>query len=152
MDADALAHCIARSSAAWNSLCWIKVFHWGKWPSCPHTILVMWNKSISSRKMTTMPTHHFSLVKPRYLNNYLSSGKIPFIKITRSHDHFMNMHHGMTILETHEVSNPLRPSDTIWWQWSGSTLAQVMACCLMAPSHYLNQCWLIISEVQWHSY
>ena len=30
------------------------------------------------------------------------------------------------------------------------TLAQVMACCLMAPSHYLNQCWLIISEV-WHS-
>ena len=35
---------------------------------------------------------------------------------------------------------------------SGSTLAQVMACCLTAPSHYLNQCWLIISEVQWHSY
>ena len=34
---------------------------------------------------------------------------------------------------------------------SGSTLAQVMACCLTAPSHYLNQCWLIISEVQWHS-
>ena len=30
---------------------------------------------------------------------------------------------------------------------SGSTLAQVMACCLMAPSHYLNHCWLIISEV-----
>ena len=27
-----------------------------------------------------------------------------------------------------------------------------MACCLTAPSHYLNQCWLIISEVQWHSY
>ena len=24
----------------------------------------------------------------------------------------------------------------------GSTLAQVMACCLTAPSHYLNQCWL----------
>ena len=32
---------------------------------------------------------------------------------------------------------------------SGSALAQVMACCLMAPSHYLNQCWLIINEVQW---
>ena len=26
---------------------------------------------------------------------------------------------------------------------------QVMACCLTAPSHYLNQCWLIISEVMW---
>ena len=28
-----------------------------------------------------------------------------------------------------------------------------MACCLMAPSHYLNQCWLFISEVfsfLWH--
>ena len=27
-----------------------------------------------------------------------------------------------------------------------------MACCLTAPSHYLEQSWLIISEVQWHSY
>ena len=34
---------------------------------------------------------------------------------------------------------------------SESTLAQVMACCLTAPSHYLNQCWLIISEALWHS-
>ena len=48
--------------------------------------------------------------------------------------------------------NSLWPSDAIWRQRSGSTLAQVMACCLTAPSHYLNQCWLIISEVQWHSY
>ena len=44
--------------------------------------------------------------------------------------------------------NSLWPSDAIWWQRCESTLAQVMACCLMAPSHYLNQCWLIISEVQ----
>ena len=43
------------------------------------------------------------------------------------------------------------PSDTIWRQRSGSTLARVMACCLMAPSHYLNQCWLIISKALWHS-
>ena len=48
--------------------------------------------------------------------------------------------------------NSLGPCDAIWRQKTGSTLAQVMACCLMAPSHYLNQCWLIISEVQWHSY
>ena len=47
--------------------------------------------------------------------------------------------------------NSLWPSDTIWRHNSGSTLAQVMACCLMAPSHYLNQCWLIISNVEWHS-
>ena len=48
--------------------------------------------------------------------------------------------------------NSLWPSDIIRRQRSVSTLAQVMACCLTAPSHYLNQCWLIISEVQWHSY
>ena len=46
--------------------------------------------------------------------------------------------------------NSLWPSDTIWRHKSGSTLAQVMACCLTAPSHFLNQCWLITSKVQWH--
>ena len=51
----------------------------------------------------------------------------------------------------HKVAiNSLWPRDTIWRHGSGSKLAQVMACCLMAPSHYLNQCWLIISEVWWH--
>ena len=44
----------------------------------------------------------------------------------------------------------LRLSNTIWRHKSGSTLAPVMACCLTAPSHYLNKCWLIISKVQWH--
>ena len=44
------------------------------------------------------------------------------------------------------------PSDGIWWHESKSPLVQVMACCLTAPSHYLNQCWLIISEVMWHSH
>ena len=39
----------------------------------------------------------------------------------------------------------------LWWQRSGSTLLQVMACCLMAPSHYLNQCWLLINEVLWYA-
>ena len=47
--------------------------------------------------------------------------------------------------------NSLWPSDAIWWHRTWSTLAQVMACCLTAPSHYLNQCWLIISKVPSHS-
>ena len=47
--------------------------------------------------------------------------------------------------------NSLWPSDAIWQQRSGSTLVQVMAWCRQAPSHYLNQCWLILSKVQWHS-
>ena len=43
--------------------------------------------------------------------------------------------------------NSLRPRDAIWRRISGSTLAHVMAWCLMAPSHYLNQSWLIVSKV-----
>ena len=45
----------------------------------------------------------------------------------------------------------LGPSDVIWHWRSWSTLVQALACCLTAPSHYLNQCWLIIGKVLWHS-
>ena len=45
------------------------------------------------------------------------------------------------------VINSLWPSDTIYRHRSGSTFAH----CPRAPSHYLKQCWLIISEVQWQS-
>ena len=41
--------------------------------------------------------------------------------------------------------------DVMWWHRSGSTLVQVMACCQMPPSHYLNQCRPITSEVWWRS-
>ena len=39
--------------------------------------------------------------------------------------------------------------DVIAGSWP--TLAQAMTRCLMAPSHYQNQCSLLISEVLWHS-
>ena len=45
--------------------------------------------------------------------------------------------------------NSLWPSDAIWHHRSRSTLGQVMACCLTAPTHYLTQCWLIISDNLW---
>ena len=62
-------------------------------------------------------------------------------------------------LEFHRVTgrkglyfvNSSWPGDAIWRHGTRSTLAHVMACCLTAPSHYLNQCWLIICEVPWHS-
>ena len=47
--------------------------------------------------------------------------------------------------------NTLGPSDAIWRWRSRLTLVQAMACCLTAPSHYLNQCWLMITDVQWQS-
>ena len=36
------------------------------------------------------------------------------------------------------------PGDAIWRHRSGSTLGQVMAWSIAAPSHYMNQCWCII--------
>ena len=42
-------------------------------------------------------------------------------------------------------------SNTIWRHRFGSRLAQEMACCLRALSHFLNQCWLIIIVVLWYS-
>ena len=44
-------------------------------------------------------------------------------------------------------------SDAIWRHIaiSGSTLAQVMTCCLTAPNHCLKQYWLLISGVRWYS-
>ena len=48
--------------------------------------------------------------------------------------------------------NDFRPSNPrpIWHDTTASTLSQVMACCLMAPSHFVDQCCLLTSEVQWH--
>ena len=42
----------------------------------------------------------------------------------------------MSLLRILEEINPLWPNDITWRHKSGSTLAQVMACCLVAPSHY----------------
>ena len=49
------------------------------------------------------------------------------------------------------IVNSWWPTDDIWQHKSGSTLVQVMACCLTAPSLSLYQCWLIINYVQRHS-
>ena len=40
---------------------------------------------------------------------------------------------------------PYIASQNLIW----SSLFQVMACCLTAPSHYLDQCWLIVSGISW---
>ena len=45
----------------------------------------------------------------------------------------------------HTYFNSLQPHR------SRSTLAQVRACCLMAANPFLNQCWLLIKGVLWHS-
>ena len=47
--------------------------------------------------------------------------------------------------------NSSPPSAPYMRQWTGSTLLRLMACCLVAPNHLLNQYWLIASKVTWHS-
>ena len=44
--------------------------------------------------------------------------------------------------------NSLWPSDIIW-SWFSSTLTWITACCLVAPSHNLNQCLLIVNWTQY---
>ena len=51
----------------------------------------------------------------------------------------------------HTSINALWPSDVIWRHRYESSLAQVMSCCMIAPSHHLNQCWLIINDDLWCS-
>ena len=51
----------------------------------------------------------------------------------------LTCHHPCQVTATH--------CDAICWHKTLSTLAQVMACCLTAPSHCLNQCWLVIDVI-----
>ena len=46
--------------------------------------------------------------------------------------------------------NSLWLINLIWRHRTGSTLTQIIAWCLLAPSNYLNQCWLLIEEALWY--
>ena len=46
----------------------------------------------------------------------------------------------------------LWPSGVIWRQIFRPIVVQVMACCMMAPNHYMNPCLLIIGKILWHSF
>ena len=52
-----------------------------------------------------------------------------------------NMSHLSAVNDKQVWVNQVKPSDVILPHRSGLTSTQVMACCLMAPSHYLNQWW-----------
>ena len=52
----------------------------------------------------------------------------------------------VTTLDFQYVLNSLWHNDAIWRHISGSALVQVISCCLTAPSHYLNQCRLLIMK------
>ena len=60
--------------------------------------------------------------------------------------------HGANMGHDWILSVPDEPHVGPWTLLSGyrSTFVPVMACCLMTPSHYLNQCSLTIHEAHWH--
>ena len=95
------------------------------WDGSMHTMLVT--------RMIYLPSTH------RHIHIYV---QIHIYKNVRPYPWYTPSH----------AEQAMWPSDAIWWYRHGSTLAQVMACCLTAPIHYLNQCWLITSEVLWHSH
>ena len=58
-----------------------------------------------------------------------------------------NLVHRFLSLHKSSWVNPFWPGDAIWGQRSWPKLFQVvMACCLTAPSHYLNQCWFTLTK------
>ena len=67
----------------------------------------------------------------------------------------MKMHSKMSSAKYRPFCPGLNVLIHSYWRYttkkSLSTLAQMIACCLMAPNHYLNQCWRKTSEALWHS-
>ena len=90
----------------------------------PHVIL-------SIQESVLQEEHVWSPDKHKRLDSAHGPG---VTRLSQCHDNVDSLH-------------SLWPIDVIWRQGSRSTLAQVMACCLTAPSHYLNQFWFIINKV-----
>ena len=70
-------------------------------------------------------------------------------KLLYEHKHKLYTNGGCWCVKESD-SNLLCSTNIIWCRRSGPTVVQVMAGCLVAPSHYLKQCQLI-SEVQCQS-
>ena len=83
------------------------------------------------------------------MNNFKNHNSVHTITLFTMATH-ISLHVWYTFIESTFCFNSFWPSEAIWHR-SGSTLAQVMACCLMAPSYQPNQWWLIINKVLWHS-
>ena len=81
-----------------------------------------------------------------HLPVYLICVRVLYCHLSQNPTHlqFMNTYRYVYV-------NTLWPSDVIRRLDLDQPLAQVMACCLTAPSHYLNKCWLVMTSVLWHS-
>ena len=118
-----------------NEWFWLCASHQGMW------IAEQWIQLIPLWRLYVI--HVFISQIPSHIHIYCISSFLLYCTA---------LHHNISCNELllFTAVNSLWPDDAIWRQRSESALAQVMACCLTAPSHYLNQCWFIISKVQWH--
>ena len=107
--------------------------HWTQAREFPSDYFGAWWPQSSSSRIVMYFYHRCYNISPSYIS--LACG---FYRVNSSTCSDINI-------------NLLWPSDGTRRQRFGSTLVQVMACCLTAPSHYLDECWLIISGVLWLS-
>ena len=102
-------------------------------------------------------THHFMSVKwflslwkkskyPQYMQTVVTAHTVGVLRTC-----FTLLVLWLALVNSTNNLNSLWPSDAIWWEGSRLILVQVMTCCPTAPSHYLDQCWHIITKVQWYS-
>ena len=132
------------------------------------------DKPLSKPMMVSLPTH-ISVTRPQWVNTltnrtfqwrlhivfikFLWSLFRCFYKISMKFVHEIIIHNKQSLLVVmtwcqagdrpllEPVINSLSPSDAIYWKRYWSTMVQIMAWCLMAPSHYLNQYWLEIIPI-----
>ena len=130
---------------------------WYLFLCCHHK--VHWNKFCQIVLNSSPPSAVGNSVPSNYLNqcwfivNWTLSNKIQryLNQNTKVFFHWNASENVVCEMAAFRPGGDKWPSDAIWRHRSRSTLAQVMACCLTAPSHYLNQCWLIISKFLWYS-
>ena len=113
-------------------------------------------ESVMASKIIWNIPRHFKYRNVFYVINVLFSAVDTEYKFpTFWSNQFVSRNHWFYLIDLDRFwayhVHSLWPSDAIWQHRSGSALAQVMACCLMATSHLLDHCWLVIRGFQWHS-
>ena len=137
--------------------------HWSRAEGCCRSLNALFlcrNHEICVKKMQV-----FALMPNLITKNYLYDHKpllvsVPIHDIIQGHLYQINIYKQIIPFSSSCYSHldfhrGVKHTFMCLWARSAlvntkSTLNQVMTCCLRAPSHYLNQCWVFTKEVLWH--
>ena len=127
--------------AMWVSMNYFVLYWFCVWADFTHIFQGYFTQCPSAGEATLTEGKYKTWGPPQYKDRLTSVG-ITLLKIRRSHDRLI-FNTGILMPGKDGLCNETRPlshwpSDAIWRWRSWSTLVQVMACCLTAPSHYLN--------------